>query len=141
MATDAPVGCCGMQGVVKKWNIPSLFITAENDMMKSGMYRFADIAGGENTLVTFKDSALDLSVPTTAATSTWWPFLGLSFMGIPHHFALNTEEKDISHEPVTQFLKKYFVGGKEMQDSDKMVDGRLNSRAPITCCSPVCLFH
>ena len=144
--SDTPVGMCGISGAVKAWQVPSLFITAEYDATKAGMDRGADIAPN-STLVTFKDSALDLANPTTRATTSWGPFLALGgcygtpFFGMPRHFALANEEKDVSAVPVGQFLRKHFYGGPDMEASDLMWNGQLNAKAPNKCCAPFPLFR
>ena len=74
-------------------------------MTKSGNYRLHEIAGGHSTLVTFKDSALDLDIPTTKATSAWGGFACAAcytspLYGMRQHFALGNEENDVAHEPV-----------------------------------------
>jgi hypothetical protein len=42
---------------------------------------------------------------------------------------------------VTAFLKHVFFGAEAMQGSDKMFEGKLNSKAPDFCCAPFPLFR
>lgn len=94
-------------------------------------------------MVTFKDSALDLTLADSSAKGPWGLFLCLTCFGIPHHFAQAeaTGSNELTHVPVTQFLKKTFHGEGEVLGSEHMVDGKVNSVSPVGCCSPFCLFH
>ena len=78
----------------------------------------------------------------TSASTGFWPFMGLTFMGFPYHFALAGEQPDVTHIPVTQFLNKHFAGGEAMQDSEMYFGDKLGERAPINfcCCQPFPLF-
>lgn len=103
--SDSPLGMCGMAAAIRSWTFPSLVVTSDLDMTKSGNYRLHEIAGGHSTLVTFKDSALDLDIPTTKATSAWGGFACAAcytspLYGMRQHFALGNEENDVAHEPV-----------------------------------------
>jgi hypothetical protein len=129
---------------MRGWQAPSLLITSDNDGVKAGMYRAKDILGDKTTLVTFKDEALDLGTPTTYETTSWGPFLSLGccsaspFYGLRRHFALGTEEKDVSAAPAAQFLNSVFNGGPPVTATDKMHP--LNTQPPGACCVPFPIF-
>ena len=127
--------------------VPTLLVTSEHDLAMSGMYRAADILAekGVGTLVTFKESALNLSVPTTVAGTSWGAFLRfgqcyyLPFYGMLRHFAIIDDA--VTSSTVASFLKRALSGGKAMTGTDKMVDGQLNTRGHMSCCTPFPLFH
>ena len=137
-----------MPQAVKKWSVPSLFITSDFDVVKSGMYRLADVAGGnDKTLVTFKDSALDLSFTNSMKNTSWGLFsmmacYGLPFHGIPRHFAVGGGEDDVPSVPIIAFLNKTFHGSdmESAIDMSKLYNESLNTKAPNYCCSPFPLF-
>ena len=148
LCSDTPVGLCGMPQAVRKWSVPSLFITSDFDAVKAGTYKLADIAGGnDKTLVTFKDSALDLSFTNSKKTTSWGLFsyiacYGMPFYGIPQHFALGGGEDAVTSVPIVAFLNKTF-NGSDMEsaiDTSKLYQEALNTKSPNYCCSPFPLF-
>ena len=145
--SDTPVPCCGHEEVVKSWSIPSLFVTSESELSLQASYQVADKAGGESTVITFKDESLPLpkgccGCDSATAATGFWPVIGLTFMGFPHHFALNQETPDVTHIPVAQFLNKHFAGGDGIEDADLYVGGKVSERHPVNfcCCQPFPLF-
>jgi hypothetical protein len=124
-----------------------MLITSDNDLVKDGMYRTADILGSKATLITLKDAVLDLSLKNTHATTSWSPCLLLGccplspFFGLKRHFALAGEEQDVSARPASLFLKQVFLLNKawpEIQVSQDM--HALNQQASGACCVPFPLF-
>eukprot|EP00937_MAST-01D_sp_MAST-1D-sp2_P007927 g7927.t1 len=149
--SDTPLSiCCGMAHAMRGWAVPSLHVTSDGDLVRSAAYRAAAIAGakggGEAHLVTLKGSALDLSIPRTKAGTAWGLFTCLDCYGCPlkgmhHHFAMG-HERGPAHEPVTGFLRQVFYGEEgALKASDSMVGGKLNTKAPVSCCSPFFAFH
>jgi hypothetical protein len=138
------VGLCGQGAAMRGWDVPSMLITSDNDLVKAGMYRAKSILGDKTTLVTFKDEALDLGTPTTYQTTSWGPFLCIGccplspFYGLRRHFALGNEEKDVSAEPAAQFLSQVFKGGPPVQATNKMHP--LDTKPAGTCCVPFPIF-
>jgi len=147
--SDTPISCCGMEAAAQSWTIPSLFVTAEGDLAKAGTNRFYGLAGGDKTMVTFKDSALDLTLADSSGgpDGPWRYFICMSpcmpCFGFAQHFAQAeaTGDNNVTSLPVTQFLKKTFNGEGGVTDSEKYVDGKVGTVVPATCCSPICLFH
>merc|ERR1719231_935425 len=143
--SDTPVSLCGQGKALRDWKVPSLLVTADLDLVKSGMYRAADILGSNATLVTFKDAALDLSLPTTKQTTAWGPIIMLGccqaspFFGLRRHFALANEERDVSAAPTATFLKHALKEGGSLEaEGTKMHP--LNTKAPGICCVPFPAF-
>ena len=85
LCSDTPVGLWGLGRALRSWDVPSLFITSERDMAKAGVYRAADIAGGNSTLITFKDEALNLDIPHTKKTTIWGCFAPFTCYGGPFY--------------------------------------------------------
>ena len=147
LCSDTPVSMCTSSTRVKNYNIPSLLITSENDMVKSGMYRTYDFIGGDSTLVTLKDSVLNLNIPNTKKKTSWGCFSYLScyggpFYGLPRHFAIANEEEDHAGNFIVAFLNKIFYN-KNIEDSvdlNLLYENKLNSKSPNKCCSPFPLF-
>ena len=147
LRSDTPVSMCTSSTQVKNYNIPSLLITSENDLVKSGMYRTFDIIGGDSTLVTLKDSVLNLNIPNTKKKTSWGCFSYLScygspFYGLTRHFAIANEEEDHASHFVISFLKKLFYD-ENIENSvnlNLLYDNKLNSKSPNKCCSPFPLF-
>ena len=141
--SDSPVGCCGEGAAIRKWDVPSLVVTSDYDAVKEGNYRLADIA--QSTLITLKDSVLDLNGPWTKKTSSWGVFYpcacyGGPFHGITRHFAIAHESRIVAGEPVAEFLNSVFRGGPELKATSRMYDNKLNSKAPSKICSPFPIF-
>ena len=148
--SDTPLGLCGMGKALRSWRVPSLFITSERDMAKCGMYRAVDIVGGQSTLITFKDEALDLEIPHTKKTTIWDCFTPLTcygspFYGLRQHFALASETKDISHLPINAFLRQHFYNDGNINTNrtftEYLVNSSINSRSPTKLCAPFPLFR
>ena len=143
VCSDTPVGCFGEGKAIRAWNVPSLVVTSDYDLVKEGNYRLADMAG--STIVTLKDTVLDLNLPHSKKTSSWGAFLpctcyGGPFFGLPRHFAIAHEERVVAGEPVVQFLNSVFREGPEMKGSSRMYGNALNTKAPSICCAPFPAF-
>ena len=124
--------------------MPTLVVTSESDLAMSGMYRAASILAekGVGTLVTLKESVLDLSAPTTANHTSWGPLLamggcyGTPFYGIARHFGIIEDANGVASSTVASFLKPVLSGGTAMTATDKMVDDALNTKGAMNCCTP-----
>lgn len=144
--SDTPLSiCCGMANAMKRWTIPSLHITSEGDLVRSGTYRSAKISGsiggGESHLITFKENALNLEIPRTMESTHYRSFMCLDCYGCPmkgarHHFALG-HEPGPAHEPITAFLRQVFYSENITLTSEKIVNGEV----PVSCCDPFFAFH
>ena len=121
---------------VKALSVPSLWVTSEGDIMKAATYTMSELAGGGARLVTLKDSALDLSMPLTKATSWWYPFtlpcLGNRVLGVSQHTALAAEAFGEPHRPVIAFLDSVFLGKEFVVDESIMAPKRW------PCCLETC---
>ena len=145
--SDTPIKMCTSNSVIKDYEIPSLLITSENDMVKSGMYRTHNNIGGDSTLITFKDSVLNLNIPNTKKETYWGCFSNLAcygcpFYGLPRHFGIGAED-DITSNFIVSFLNKIFYNQSNIENNinlDLLYDNKLNSRAPNKCCAPFPLF-
>ena len=144
--SDTPVSPCGQGEALRQSTAPSLILTCENDVVIAATHRQKEILGERATLVTLKESAIDLSAPVTRATTGWGPFLTLScpggpFHGIPRHFAIIEDAGNVASDITAAFLKQHLAGGKPLAASDKMLDGKLNTKAPTSICVPFPLFR
>mmetsp|Transcript_25165 Transcript_25165/g.44740 ORF Transcript_25165/g.44740 Transcript_25165/m.44740 type:complete len:337 (-) Transcript_25165:113-1123(-) len=135
--------CSSLEKKTAALDVPSVWITSEGSLMKTATYHFYGIAGGEPSLVTFKDSVLNLDTPLSYQTTTWWPFLACKCMatcfGISQHFALANEKQDVSHEAVVALIEKTFNKHEFLVDAAKTVE-----MTPACCCwacvtTPCCM--
>lgn len=99
-----------MKQIVKSLHCPSLWITSEGDFIKSVTCEYFDMSPTPKTMVVFKDSALDVSLPYFRAHTVWPSFPLNNIKGMQQHMALAAEEKDVTHIPVSAFLAKLFSG-------------------------------
>ena len=142
--SDTPVTPCGLGQALRAFDVPTLVVTSESDLAMGGAYRAASILAekGVGTLVTFKESVLDLSAPTTAGHTAWGPLLamggcyGTPFHGLARHFAIIEDADGVTSSTVASFLKPALSGGKAMAATDKMVDDALNTKAAMNFCTP-----
>lgn len=147
LCSNTPIKMCRGSHHIKSYEIPSLLITSENDMVKSGMYRTHDIIGGDSTLVTLKDSILNLDVPNTKEKTSWGCFSNLAcygspFYGLPRHFAIANEKEEHASNFVVAFLNRIFYN-KDIEnyvDLSLLHNNKLNSKSNNKCCAPFPLF-
>ncbi|EOD10436.1 hypothetical protein EMIHUDRAFT_215638 [Emiliania huxleyi CCMP1516] len=104
LCSDTPVGPCGTGQALRQSAVPAFVLSSENDMLRSGVSRAADILGERDCY-------------------------GSPLYGASRHFALADDVDAVSSAPVAAFLKQQFCGGAPLQGSDTMVEGRLNSKA------------
>jgi hypothetical protein len=143
--SDTPVSLCGEGAAIRAFNVPTLIVTSDLDTLIGGSYRAADILGDSATLVTLKDSAIDITTPTINATSSWGSLLamgccvGSPFYGMKRHFAIAEDADGTVSALAVAFLKQVY-SGTPMESTDQMVNDQLNSRAETSCCVPFPLF-
>ena len=105
--------------------IPSLFITSKYDNGKAVCKAHFDVTPSPSALLSFADAHLDNSMSLTSETTMWkihgsqrsWLLKCLGDVllggGLRRHFAVASERKVVSADPIAAFVEKHVYGRDE----------------------------